>query len=164
MDAHAAPGTSPDSPEIDPVQAAIATRRAGYIAGLRELADLLEQHPEVPTPYQGSEGKYAALSIHHLGTGPEVKPAFAATVRALPGSRTKDVRDGDYGAYFDVHAVLGGALHVKVTAYRDTVCERHVVGTREVELPAQAEQVIPAREATVQVIEDVEWVCTPVLA
>lgn len=161
MDAHIASGTSPDSPEIDPVQAAIAQTRAGYIAGLRELADLLEQHPHIPTPYQGSSP--SALSIHHLGTGPEVKPAFAATVAALPGRRTKDVRDGAYGAYFDVHATLGGGLHVKVTAYRDTVCERHVVGTREVELPAQAEQVIPAREATVQVVEDVEWICTPVL-
>ncbi len=135
------------------------TDRADYITGLRALADLLEQHPEVPLPYQGS---HVPMVIHHLGNSSAERDAFLATVRVLPGTKTKSVNLADY---FDVDAQIVG-LKVQVTAYRDTVCERTVTGTREVtrEVPDPAALAAVPKLTVTETVEDVRWDCLPLTA
>lgn len=135
--------------------------RAGYTAGLRALADLLDTHPEVPLPYDGSA---VPLTIHHLyARDPErtVREEFQATLRALPGRKDK----APDGTYFDVEFELHG-LKLTVTAFRDDVCERVVTGTREVtrEVPdPDALAAVPTTTIT-ETVEDVTWECRPLLA
>lgn len=135
------------------------TDRNAYIAGLRQLADVLENHPEVPLPFEGNGSE---MTFHFLG-GDDPKGAMAATARALPTTFTKDVR---LAGYFDMYGVLAGGLKIKLTAFRNDVCERVVTGTREVEVTEpdpDALAKVPTVTKTVTV-EDVVWECSPVLA
>jgi hypothetical protein len=134
--------------------------RAAYTAGLRQLADLLDAHPEVPLPYDGT---LAPITIQHLFpvNGGTVRDEFLATVRAFPGKREKDPND----TYFDVDVQLAG-LHISVTTYREQVCKRVVTGTREVtrEVPdPDALAAVPTKTVT-ETVEDVRWECRPLLA
>lgn len=142
----------------------IDTRRAGYVSGLRKLADLLEQHPELPLPYHGSDSTITFMFLH----GPDAKARFAAAARVIlygtGGELEKHVSDGgEYGDYFDLVGAIDG-LKIELTAYRDAVCERIVTGTREVTktVPDPAIKV-PTVEVT-ETVEDVRWVCRPVMA
>lgn len=142
--------------------------RSHYTAGLRALADLLDANPHVPLPHHGS--KHSPLAIMHLGGYDEEsraaeRAAFTETVRALPGQREKRAWTADSTtAYFEVSAQLEG-LYVRVTAFRDTVCERRVTGTRtitrEVHDP-EALAAVPTVTLT-ETVEDVEWECVPLL-
>ncbi len=135
------------------------TDRPGYTAGLRALADILDQHPEVPLPYHGS---HVPMVIHHLGLSDEERDAFRATVSALPGTKTKST---ELNGYFDVDAQIAG-LKVQVTAYRDAVCKRSVTGTREVsrEIPDPAALAAVPTVTVTETVEDVEWNCLPLTA
>lgn len=142
--------------------------RSDYTAGLRALADLLDANPHVPLPYSGS--KVSPLSIMHLGGYDEEsrsaeRAAFAATVQTFPGQRDKRAWAADAGtSYFEVNAQIQG-LHVRVTAFRDTVCERRVIGTREVTREVhdpEALAAVPTVTVT-ETVEDVEWECRPLL-
>lgn len=132
--------------------------RADYIAGLRALADLLEQHDELPLPY---EGNTVPLTFHYLSS-PDPKAGLATFARIIPGALTKTPWGGesDY-IYFDLAGSIDG-LKVNATAYRDAVCTRVVKGTREVTkvIPDPAAPTVTVTETVV----DVEWVCSPVLA
>jgi hypothetical protein len=61
----------------------------------------------------------------------------------------------------DVHG-----LKVKVTTYRDAVCERVVTGTREVTREVRDPDALAAVPTTTvtETVEDVEWVCAPLTA
>lgn len=140
-----------------------AARRARYAAGLRVLAGILENHPEVPLPFHGS---VSPLTFHFLA-GNGDRERMAAAARALPCKWAKGTRDyGELGgAYFDLSGDLAG-LKVQLTAAREDVCERIVTGTRPVtELVKDPVllDAVPLTEVTRQV-EDVTWRCRPVLA
>jgi hypothetical protein len=132
------------------------TDRAGYITGLRMLADLLEQHPELPLPYEGT-------ASNRLWIFCETREDAAGYARVLPGRVGKhtDTNSPAYG--FELHGQLGG-LYVKVLARREQVCERVVVGTEEItrQVPDPAVQV-PMVEVT-ETVEKVQWRCSPLLA
>ncbi len=132
--------------------------RAAYSAGLRQLADLLDAHPEIPLPYDGRPNGGTPITIHHLDGN---RGAFAATVRALPGRKEKAV----HGDYYDVNVSLHG-LRLTVAAFRDTVCERIVTGTREVTREVRDPDALAAVPTTTvtETVEDVEWVCSPLTA
>lgn len=135
------------------------TDRTEYTRGLRALADLLDAHPEVPLPFHGTS---SPIRIYHL-SGADQRAEFLATVRAFPGRKSKEARDG-YG-YFDVEAALHG-LTIQITANRSTICERVVTGTREVtrEIPdPDALAAVPTTTVT-ETVEDVRWDCRPLLA
>lgn len=129
--------------------------RSAYISGLRKLADALEATPEVPLPH---EGRACAISIYFHDDTPE---RMAAAARAIPCSWQKQVREYEDSAWMDLHGSLDG-LTIELTAPRDTVCTRRVVGTetREVE-----ETVTPAvtRKVTKEV-DVVEWDCGSILS
>lgn len=130
-------------------------RRSDYVNGLRQLADALEQHDEIPLPYHGTS---SPITLMFFDYDKDNRAAMAATVRALPAARLTKVVDD---TYFDLDGDLSG-LKIKLAAHRNAVCERVVVGTETVTVPAQ-----PAVEAQPEQVVDrevVEWRCTPLLA
>lgn len=126
-----------------------STERAAYITGLRMLADLLEANDQLPLPWTG--GQYDPLQLAVWTS----KEQLAAITRALPGPVTKDGTSPDV---FRIHAYLAG-LHVSAYAGRNEVCERVVVGTETVTVPAVEAQPERTEERDV-----VEWKCRPLLA
>ncbi len=141
----------------------MTTDRTGYISGLRLLADLLESDPDFPLPYTGTE----TAALHWIvGHGADEDAAWQKDflrrfVRAVDGPAQKGYRDDA----FDLDGRLDG-LHLGVIAQRDAVCERVVIGTREVtrEVPdPDALAAVPTTTVT-ETVEDVEWVCAPLLS
>jgi hypothetical protein len=133
-----------------------ADARGEYIAGLRALADLLEQQPAMPLPSTGR----LEWQFGFKYTDEERRAALAQAARLMPCRLDKnDPGSGDYDArYFTLAGNLHG-LHVELWAEREQVCSRVVTGTREVV------KTIPTATEEVTVIEDVvEWICHPLLA
>lgn len=132
--------------------------RAGYIAGLRHLADILEEHDDLPLPFTGTKSELLWIESHTDHDQQEVARTF---VRAIPGTVTKQVR----GDAFDLVGHVDG-LSVQMILNRDAVCERVVTGvetvTRTVSDP-EALAAVPTREVT-ETVETVEWRCAPILA
>lgn len=128
--------------------------RTDYIDGLRQLADLLDENPDVPLPYHG-ERKSMPIAIFCFG-GQDVKPVLAKLARRLHGvSKEPD------GEYYDVVGRLAG-LRIKVTARRSDVCEKVVLGTETVT------EMVPDPDAPLvevtREVEQVEWICSPILS
>jgi hypothetical protein len=128
--------------------------RAAYTDGLRQFADLLDAHPEWPMPWAG---RGDAITLLFLGA--DAKEEFAAAARAFPGPLAKRATD----KFFDLAGSLHG-LKVELTAYRDVVCERVVVGTETVTKQVPDPSVSVPLVEVVETVETVEWVCRPVLA
>ena len=133
--------------------------RAAYIAGMRALADALEQHPEVPLPI---EGKTTPIMFGAWAFRTDDPRGLMTTIaRALPCNWDKDPGD----MYFKLNGRIAG-LSVQIVADRDTVCERVVTGvetvTKEVPDP-EALAAVPTVQVT-ETVETVEWVCKPLLA
>ena len=133
-------------------------KRAAYIDGLRQLADVLEAHAELPLPYEGSR---TAMTFFFLFSE-DPRAAMAAAVRALPCNLVKNFSGYDDGpSYLDLSGQLGG-LKIELTARRDDVCTRRVTGTEDREVE---EVVTPAVKRTVtKAVEVVEWDCHPIMA
>jgi hypothetical protein len=132
----------------------IAAERAGYVAGVRALADVLEEHDEIPLP--------RAKILWSFLSDPDARARMALTARLLPCTWTKNPWEGSSGTgYFDMNAKLHG-LNLELGAYREQVCERVVVGTEDREVE---EVVTPAVVKTVtKPVEVIEWRCHPILA
>jgi hypothetical protein len=125
--------------------------RAEYIAGLRALADVLEQNPHLVLPL-----------AEHFSAFCSTREQLQDWMRVLPGEKRKSLNHalshmtvGTYTGQFGPHGFLAWIE-------RDTVCRRVVTGTRTVV------KTVPAPDApTVEVtetVEDVEWQCEPLLA
>lgn len=139
------------------------TARAGYIKGLRELADALEGNDSLPLPYTGTGTE---ICFYFL-SGSDPRAELAAAVRVLGCTWTKRVTDetSEYPSYLDLDGSLHG-LRIKLTALRDAVCERVVTGTREVtdEVPdPEALAKVPVIKVP-RIVEEVRWRCGPILA
>ena len=130
------------------------TDRASYISGLRKLADLLEQHADVILPTDGS-----LLPLSFSAWGEDARDQAAIFARAFPGKLDKEVDEN----YFRLTGRIDG-LKVQFVANRHQVCERKVIGTRTVtsEIP-DPDYDVPTVVVEHEV-EDVEWVCPPLLA
>ncbi|MEO3856105.1 hypothetical protein [Acrocarpospora sp. B8E8] len=131
--------------------------RAEYIRGLRALADILENNPDLDLPYTGRR-EYGML---HFIPGESSKKQARLFARLIPGTVGKEPRD----TAFDLVGKLHG-LHVKMIAQRDEVCTRVVTGTREVteEIPdPQALAAVPKVTVT-RTEEVIRWDCKPILA
>jgi len=128
------------------------TDRAGYISGLRQLADALERDPHIELPGDGREFSPVTIGFY----GDDARERMAAAVRALGGRWEKDAGT----KWLNLNSVLSG-LHIQLYAAREQVCTRRVTGTevRDVEV-----EVTPAVKRTEkQEVEIVEWDCSPVL-
>lgn len=139
--------------------------RAAYAKGLRALAGILEASPGIPLPYHGTDAEIAINAFLH---SQDPRAEMAATVRAFSGvTWAKETRDGQGpdDSYFDMTGSLHG-IRLRLTAFRDAVCERVVTGTREVTEKVkdpEALAAVPEVEIT-KTVDEVEWRCSPVLA
>ncbi len=134
--------------------AATASPRAEFLASLRQIIDWLQAHRDVPAPFHLLGDK---LYIYLHGEDP--RAAMAAIARAM-GNADKSI-DGDH---FELRRRFG-VITLVASARRDEVCERVVVGTREVTRRApdpHALAALPVVTVT-EIVEDVEWVCPPSL-
>lgn len=136
----------------------LMTERERYIDGLRVLATALELNPELDLPVGGS-----VLPLSFNFWGDDARERLAAARRSIPCEWRKQVtEEGDkYPAYFHLNGQLGG-LKLQLSAYRNKVCERRVVGTEDREVD---EVVTPAvTKKVMKPVDVVEWDCGPLLA
>lgn len=128
--------------------------RVEWLDSLRQIADWLAEHPEVPQPYHliGSE---LYIYLH----GGDSRTKLAAIARAF-GNADKRVDGSRFGV-----ARRFGAITLIASAAREEVCERVVIGTREVteDKPDPAAVAALPKVPVTTVVEDVRWVCPPSL-
>lgn len=130
--------------------------RAGYIAGLRRIADALEADDTLPLPYDGTSSEFPVFTY--------TRDELVAWARVMDGKRDKEITD-DAAFGFELHGAVA-AFRVLVYAPRNVVCTRRVVGTREVteEVPdPDALAAVPTVTVT-KTVEDVVWDCAPLLS
>jgi len=140
--------------------------RSTYVAGLRAVADLIDAHPGLPEPYTSvySSGNIDVqwyLQIQNQDFAWQ-KATAAKIVSAIGGKwDKKDLVDGR----LDFEQTLDNGVRLTLTVTREAVCERVVIGTHEVTVPATPaipkQAARPERTATV---EDVKWFCGSLLA
>lgn len=109
------------------------------IDGLRELADFLQDRPAIADRMASAEPHFNVYAF--------TRNEFQGFVREI-GRGDKTASDQFMGVIRKF-----GAVTIEVYTHRAQVCERVVVGTREV-----PEEIRPAR-----VEEIVEWRCLPIL-
>ena len=124
---------------------------AEYAAGLRQVAEFIEAHTEIPLPtatltcYGMSDKKVAALVARALGQGGRCNKVYEDSLLRLKREF--------------------GAIELEYLGLRSNVCERVRVGKRLVPekyvppQPATEGQIIPEHEEIVY-----DWVCGPLLA
>ena len=127
-------------------------------ANLRAAATLLNKHHDLPSPYVNthSDGVVSLswfLNLSHVGTGDE-KADAASIVKAVRGTWDRSSRE-DLAEWTQAR----DGLRLSVQVSRDAVCERIVVGTTTVKVPAVKAQ--PARTVEQDIVE---WRCEPLLA
>ena len=110
--------------------------RQPFIQSLRDLADWLDAHPDVPTP--------DSVQLHTLV---RTKDELRAVAKASPA--WAKLYFGEYMALR--HTV--GTIEYDINIARSEVCRKVVTGTK----------VVPAQPETT--VEDFEWVCDdPILS
>jgi hypothetical protein len=130
--------------------------RSEYVSALRTLADIIEANDELPVPY-GIDAQWIDCAL----SAEDQRRVAQLFVRAIPGTVTKSVRD----TAFDINGHVG-PISVGMILSRDAVCTRVVREVREVteEVPdPEALAAVPTVTVT-KTVEDVEWVCEPLLA
>lgn len=129
--------------------------------GLRLLADMIEQNPQLADNFEHTFG-FSGIFVHVATDDvPAEMAAFGRIARRYGATTEKAVNEKQYNLVCDF-----GALKLKFLANRNEVCELVVTGTREVveEVP-DPEALAAVPTTTVTRTEDVtEWVCKPLLA
>ncbi len=131
-------------------------------AELRALADFIEANPAVTNSL-----KYA---FNRVLISVDTKDEVVALARA--GMRTTGVKvDKHQGEkWAGVDLLFGDRSYQSVSLHvytdREQVCERVVIGTREVteEVPDPEALAAVPKVTLTKTVEDVEWVCSPLLA
>jgi len=136
---------------------------------LRVLADLIDAHPDLPQPYTTaySSGEVEArwyLHINDLQDDlPGQKTTAAQIVSTLGGKWDK--RESPFDSTRYEFSQSRDGLSLEVTVNRAAMCERVVVGSHEVTVPATP--AIPkqaARPERTETVEDVTWICSSLLS
>lgn len=127
--------------------------RTEYIAGLRALADLLEQNPDLEPPYHGYDTDMLIIPRREAQ-----RAVLAAWARALPGRKDKTPS----GDYFRLTGGLRG-LKLMVLCDRGEVCEKRVLRTETVTETVPDPVYVAAAPLVERETEReiVEWVCAP---
>jgi hypothetical protein len=106
--------------------------RIDKLQEMRDLLDFLQEHEEIPLPYFGMVNSFVYDEID------------VDTAARIMAPCDKDIG----GSYFSLNRKFG-SLEFSVNFAREEVCERIVVGTKE----------IPARTIEARTEEIVEWNC-----
>lgn len=136
----------------------LATQQA---AGLRALADLIENNPDL-----NDDLRWLTSDLSAYVADKEVLAKFARAAVAQGAKVTKDFPpDSRPDRHFYLYASFG-PVQVRLHCERAVVCERIVVGTetvtKKVKDPAKLAEV-PEIEVT-ETVETVRWDCKPLLA
>ena len=126
----------------------ILTEREQFIQGLRELADVYENSPELPVPSCSS-----TLYLFLRESDGDVKQLLGDYARMLKPVKKCTIGDSHFG----IRRTFG-KIDLDVLSDRALVCERRVISTEHIPEKVIPEHVIPARDA-----EIVEWVCPQLL-
>jgi hypothetical protein len=125
-------------------------------AGLRQLADMIEQNPELA---QIAQYLADGVNVFYAWTKDDAQTVIRAALAAGAKVDKKYVDD-----HFSA-SLTWGPVKARMLSNRATVCEK-VVTTREVteEVPdPEALAAVPTVKQT-RTVEDVKWVCSPILA
>lgn len=134
----------------------------GQAAGLRQLADMIEANPGLAPMLKFALGNITDFVTREEGQ--RAKLAALARAGTRSGATVSKVTNGVEDRMFGVRVAFGPVV-VEVCGDRAEVCERVVVGTREVtkEVPdPEALKSVPKVSVT-EVVEDVEWHCGSLL-
>jgi len=113
-----------------------------YANGLRELADWIEEHPEMPRPGP-------TLNVYELNSRDEA----VACLKAL-GSCKKEYTENNFYLSREF-----GPIKLAFMFYRTAVCKRRVVGVKEVGTAVVPARIIPEEIIPAHTEEIVEWDC-----
>jgi hypothetical protein len=113
-----------------------------FLKALSKLSALYENHPELPVPALGD-----------IYAFPETREELAAATRKIAHLKPKKEAT-EYDSFFRVVVELSPLTKLHFCVERAKVCERVLVGTELVEVPAQ-----PAVEAHVEERPKYEWKC-----
>ena len=126
---------------------------------MRAVADLLDQHPEVETPYLDHAwgGDIELIRYQFTSHAEDAADATAKTIKAFPGDFEKTYSEGNFYARGSFAGV-----RVEIRALREDVCVAREVGTKTVKQrdPA-ALRLVPEIDVVVPVYE---YDCKPLLA
>lgn len=111
-------------------------------------------HPYITAHVHRDYAELAFQVCNQIEGDEQQKAATALIVRVVGGYWTKT--EGSGVLYLDQRD--NELLHFSITVDRAAVCERVVTGTREVTVPA-----VEATPERVEVVDNVEWVCAPIL-
>lgn len=129
---------------------------------LRAAANLIDAHPDLPEPFvvaYRSGRVEVTWQLMNIDEAKESQRDFAQQIiRALGGKWRKVPWDNR----FDFEQERDDGLVVQIYAHREQVCERRVVGTETVTVPAS--EAVPAQPERTEEREIVEWDCAPVLS
>lgn len=136
-------------------------KRQAYIDGLHQIADFLAEHPEVPLPHLSSYIGEMYGPVLTIWINARSREAIAEVARAM--GRAEKTVNNETGQ-FKIYRQFAG-IRLVASADRDEVCERVVTGTREVtkEVPDPEALAAVPKVTVTEVVEDVDWVCTPLL-
>ncbi len=123
-------------------------------ANLRAVADLLDAHPDLPNCYITAHGSTGAVRVDWQAWCTD-KAAAALVVSTIPGTWERDELFDDEARWIQQR----DGVSLIVTISRELVCERRVVGTETVTIPA-----VEAQPERTEVREIVEWDCGSLLA
>jgi hypothetical protein len=134
-----------------------ATTTASLLA---EAAAILDNHPGLPSPYVTCFSSAERVEVNwylHLNRDIEERAVAAQIVRAFGGGWDK--ADADEQMRFTRNV---GNVEMTILVSREEVCERVVVGSETVTLPATTP--VPALPERTVEREIVEWRCGSLLA
>lgn len=122
--------------------------REEFVTGLRDAADFIEAHPDLPV--YGEDYGEVTLTVP-VASGEEM-----GRIARLLGRADKDYSGSTAKVERRIGPVVLGAF-----GSREQVCKAKVVGTKEVE----REQIVtPAvTEIVTETVDVVEWECEPLL-
>jgi hypothetical protein len=134
---------------------------------LIELAELVEQHPEIPSPGFELRGYGEGSRIKFSHYGPDAEEQIAKLVKILGVPFTKnDPTESHYNESYYVLEGTWAGVKVEIVTHRSMVCERVVVLTEDVEEEVPDPELVKALPTVKQhhTREIVEWQCNPVIA
>lgn len=130
------------------------TERELLAADLKRMADLILAYPEVPMR-QGFSNITASIRLYLFSyddeTHGEVKNTLATLARNIKKHAKVEKKFSDFDFELVIKPREDSRVTLKLTAHRDAVCTKKVVGTK----------VIPALPS--RVVDVVEWECEPLL-
>lgn len=132
------------------------TNSTNIPARLRAVAELIEAHPDLPAPMVTGYSSGRVEVDWFVNHDNQQRDTMLAIRRGIGGTWHKAPSE----TYYLLRRDYAGAV-LTIYADREQVCERVVVGTETVTIPAQP--AVEAQPERTEVREVVEWRCEPVI-